>query len=341
MKKKNRGFLLTSAALIMALLLAGCGASSDKAFSAVETAATADFSGAARYDNLYAEAPMEEMKEEAVAEEAAEAEAGAGEVKEQAQENTERKLIKNVDMSVETESFDILMNNIEAKVEMLGGYIEQSDVYNGSYTSNYRSRNASLKIRIPSEKLDGFVDEIAEQTNITNKSESVEDVTLRYVDLESHKKALRAEEESLLLMLEKAETIADIIAIQSQLTDVRYQIESMESQLRTYDNKIQYSTIWLYINEVAQYEPYEPKTPGQRISEGFMRNVHNVMDGIENFFIELIIAIPLLIVAAIVIGIGILVVVAVVKITDKRAKKKREQIEQIKREREIKKPDGE
>ena len=62
---------------------------------------------------------------------------------------------------------------------------------------------------------------------MTRKSESTEDVTLQYVDLQSHKKALLAEQESLLSMMEQAESIEDIIAINEQLTDVRYQIESM------------------------------------------------------------------------------------------------------------------
>lgn len=336
---KKRSMYLTMALLIavMSFWMTGCGSSKTADSMSITTESTAGSAG--MYDNIYESAPMEEMKAEEAVEE--EADGGTEVTEDQAQRKTARKLIKNVDMSVETESFDALMANIESKVDFLGGYIEQSDVYNGSYQSNYRSRNASLKIRVPAEELDSFVDEVAAQSNITNKSESVEDVTLKYVDLESHKKALRAEEESLIAMLEKAETIEDIIVIQSQLTDVRYQIESMESQLRTYDNKIQYSTVWLNIYEVAQYEPYEPKTAGERISEGFMRNVHNVVDGIENFCIEFIIAIPLIIVAVVIIGLAVAVVVFIIRITDRQARKKREQLELMKKERERdNKPDG-
>ena len=231
------------------------------------------------------------------------------------------------------------MSNIKSKVDSLGGYIEQSDIYNGSYQSNYRSRSASLKIRIPAQKLDDFVDLVAVSSNITNKSESVEDVTLQYVDLESHKRALRAEEESLIAMLKKAEKIEDIVAIQSQLTSVRYQIESMESQLRTYDNKIQYSTIWLNVEEVAHYEPYEPKTPGQRIREGFTRNVHNVLDGIENFFIEFVIAIPLILVSLFIIAAGIAVLAVIIRVTDKYIKKKKDTPKLAKKEKD-KEPDA-
>ena len=328
MKKKNAAMLLMILVMIMSVMISGCGAVSNKETAMVSADKAVMTTGS--YGNIYEAAPVVEEAKLEMPQEAVEQETVA--VEEQAAD-TLRKLIRNVDMSVETEDFDGLMANIQSKVNALGGYIEQSDVYNGSYTSNYRSRNASLKVRIPSGKLDSFVDLVAVNSNITNKSESVEDVTLQYVDLESHKKALRAEEESLIAMLQKAEKIEDIVVIQSQLTSVRYQIESMESQLRTYDNKIQYSTVWLYVNEVAYYEPYEPKTPGQRIREGFTRNVHNVLDGIENFCIEFVIAIPLIIMALFIIAAGVGVLVVIIKTADKYSRKKKEQSGLTKKEK--------
>ena len=69
-------------------------------------------------------------------------------------------------------------------------------------------------------------------------------MTLQYVDLESHKKALTTEQDRLIELMEQAETVEDIITIEGRLSEVRYQLESMESQLRTYDNKIDYSTVY-------------------------------------------------------------------------------------------------
>ena len=143
---------------------------------------------------------------------------------------------------------------------------------------------------------------------MTRKSESTEDVTLQYVDLQSHKKALLAEQESLLSMMEQAESIEDIIAINEQLTDVRYQIESMESQLRTYDNQVDYSTVNLYIDEVERYTPGAAKSAGARIAEGFSANIYRVGSFFKNFAIEFIILLPILIAIAIVLGIAILIV---------------------------------
>ena len=94
-------------------------------------------------------------------------------------ETTGRKLIRNVDMDVETESFDALLASAQSQAEELGGYIESSSISNSSYASSTSAaRSARLTARIPSEKLDGYLAGISKQSNVTRKSESTEDVTL-------------------------------------------------------------------------------------------------------------------------------------------------------------------
>ena len=122
-------------------------------------------------------------------------------------------------------------------------------------------------------------------------------------------------------LLENAASIDDIIAIESRLSEVRYQIESMESQLRTYDNLVDYSTVQIYIDEVVELTPVEEETAGERIVTGFSRSLHNVIDGIKNFFIELIIVIPYLIVWAVVIVILFFVIRAIMKASEKKTKR--------------------
>lgn len=239
-----------------------------------------------------------------------------------------RKLIKNVYLNVETERFDVLEPNLERRVAALGGYIEDMSSYSrgNNYSSDYVGtkylRHADMTVRMPKENLDTFLDEVGEQTNIVSRSENVTDVTLQYVDLESHKKALTTEQNRLLELMEKAETVEDIITIEGRLSEVRYQIESMESQLRTYDNKIDYSTVYLSIDEVERYTPTEEFTTGERIRTGFMDSVKGVGRGISNFAIRFVINLPYLIVWAVIIVIIVLIVRTVIKGMKKRRAKK-------------------
>lgn len=108
-------------------------------------------------------------------------------------------------------------------------------------------------------------------------------------------------------LLDTAETMEDIITLESRLSEVRYQIESMEAQLRTYDNLVDYSTVNLYINEVERYTPVPEGTTWDKIKTGFSENVYKVTNGIKNFVVEFIIALPILAVWAVIIVIAIFV----------------------------------
>ena len=325
MKRKSVIRLVLTAALAAALLTA-CGSSSKYAGTnsqAYETAAAAAYDSGGDYMISNGVSVLNEMAEAEEAYDTAGIELQEGAAKEQQDALAGRKLIKNVDMSVETEEYDALIPALENKVASLGGYIENMSVSNRiyHYTDDMNLRNmrsAYMTARIPKENLDTFVSAVAQQSNVVRRSESVTDVTLQYVDLESHKKALSAEQDRLLELMEKAETVEDIITIEGRLSEVRYQLESMESQLRTFDNKIDYSTVNISIDEVEIYSPNETTSAWQRISSGFMNSLRGVGRGISNFAIWFIIHLPYIVVWAVIIVVIILIIRAVRRSMSKR-----------------------
>lgn len=268
----------------------------------------------AAYDDV-AEAAGEPVSEE-----------GASATKVQENAAVERKLIKTVNIYAETEDFDTLIPALQRQVEALGGYIENISVYdiNSYYIENRleKQQGADMTARVPKEKLDGFLSQVTEQTNVTSRSENVEDVTLQYVDLESHKKALLTEQERLMELLGEAQSVEDIIAIEGRLSEVRYQLESMESQLRTYDNKIDYSTVYLSISEVRKYSPSEDASVGQRIADGFGKSLEDIGYGIRDFAVGFVINIPYIVLWIIMIIVAVLVLLLVRRIWRKHTAKR-------------------
>lgn len=327
-RKKKRLVLL--AACLQAAVLTACGSTdSMKSTTATEAAAYdtgASYSVLADGTAYYADTVAENTEAEteygydgtAASEEDVEISEAA---------LADRKLIKTVDISLETEDYDTLVPHIEAQVTALGGYIENLNTtkrvygYSSDYETEYL-RYTYMVVRMPKENLDTFLDDVGEQSNIINRSESVEDVTLQYVDLESHKNALLTEQERLMELMEQAETVEDLISIESRLSEVRYQLESMESQLRTYDNKIDYSTVYLSIDEVEKYTPTEKITVGERIRNGFTDSLWGVGNGIAEFAIWFVIHIPYLIVWAVVIAAAVFILCKLRKrILKRRAQK--------------------
>lgn len=299
---------------LLGMMAAGCGAASKSA--ATETVVQDNCSEAAyATDNIYSTEAMPEAA-------AGYTEEGGISASVVQVQDVQRKLIRDVNLEVETETFEELLSAVGEKTRNLGGYIEESYTYNGSNYYGKGTRNANLTIRIPAEKLDEFLSAVAEVSNVISRNESVTDVTLEYVDMESHKKVLLAEQERLLELLEKAETIEDIISLESRLSQVRYQIESMEAQLRTMDNRVNYSTVYLYINEVAKLTPVKEQTVWEKISTGFASSLYNVGEGFVNFGIGFIIFLPYLLVWVIIIAVVTLLLKLLIKCAVKKRQKK-------------------
>lgn len=209
-----------------------------------------------------------------------------------------RKWIVTVDMDAETEDLDALLESITSQIESLGGYVEDQRVTNGSRYSTSRYRSASLTVRIPAEDVDSFTQKVSGVCNVVRSSKSLEDVTLTYVATESRMNALQTEEDRLLELMEQAETMADLLEIEARLTDVRYELERVTSQLRVYDNLVDYATIYLGIDEVTEYTPVEEETLWQRISGGFVRSLKGLGETLLDVAVWLIVNLPYLVVFA-------------------------------------------
>ena len=300
--KKMTAILVTLC--MLAALLAGCGGASKstQAFDAA-AAAPAEAANGAYYD-------MESAKSE---------DGGLTGDTDSTVLPEGRKWIITVNMSAETEDLDALMEALNGKISGLGGYVEDQDSYNGSMYSSRRYRSASLTVRIPAQRVDEFTEEMSGIANVVSTNLSREDITLSYVATESRVKALQTEEARLLELMEQAETMADLLEIESRLTDVRYELENRASQLRLYDNQVDYATIYLSIDEVQEYTPVEEPTVWERISGGFVSSIKGVGNGLLDLLVWVLAKSPYLVILG---GVTVGVVVLVKKRKARRAEKK-------------------
>lgn len=226
-----------------------------------------------------------------------------------------RKMITTVNMNVETEHFTDLIKTIENQVKALGGYMESYETgyqYGYGYNSQENMQYANLVIRIPADNLDEIIKVVDENANVINKNSNTHDVTLSYVDIESRKIALEVEYESILNLLSMADNVDSIIALQQRLSEIRYQIESLESQLRTYDNKVNYSTVYLYVDEVLKLTPVITKEEStwDKIGSGLDQNLYAIGKWFNEAFIGFVVALPYIGIA-LVIGVILYIIIRV------------------------------
>ncbi|MBO4241875.1 MAG: DUF4349 domain-containing protein [Clostridiales bacterium] len=234
--------------------------------------------------------------------------------------DTSSKLIRTVNMSIETELFDDMDSAIKNRINEYGGYFESMSVTGTGKNENYRY--GYYTIRIPAANLDAFIASINGNGTIISQSESTVDVTLDYVDMEAHIESLRTEQEALQGMLAEATELETIIILQDELSSVSYEIESYESQIRTMDNQVSYSTLYLTVNEVVTETPVvetRTMTYGEKLSESFLGSVNKIKEDCKAGIIGLAAALPHLIILAF----FVLIAFIIIKITIRRAKKKK------------------
>ena len=234
-----------TAALAAVALLAGCGSisSSDGGYYATEAAAQES----CNYDSAAGAVDSSLMRAEAATDE------------------TAQKIIYNASLSMESTDFDAARETLMAAVEANNAWMESTSVYG---TEKDHDRSADYTVRVPVDNYRAFLAAAGEAGSVRNVSENAQNITSSYIDVESRLAALEAQRTRLNELADQAETTADLLEIESQLSDVQYQLENYTRQLRNMDQQVSYSTVDIYLEEVATLTP-TGVTFTERIADAF------------------------------------------------------------------------
>ncbi|MBR1455589.1 MAG: DUF4349 domain-containing protein [Oscillospiraceae bacterium] len=301
--KKPLALLL---AVVMALSLCACG-SSRKAASgnyAASSAAPAEYESAAYEEDFAYDADYDDgaygLSASSVTAANGAAEKRAGD----APDVDPEKIIYSSDVTVETTDFDTTIAKVEELVKAYGGWIESSSVNGANYydssRGNVRNRSAGYTLRIPSSRFAELMGKLSELGNVPYCHTYTENVTSQYYDVQARLTAYETQEARLLEMMKLAETVEDVIALESRLSELRYQIESLQSTLNNWDRRVSYSSVYLEINEVREYTP-EPEVR-TTYGEELLAALRSGLRAVGTFFKELLVilaaSLPMLIVLA-------------------------------------------
>lgn len=233
-----------------------------------------------------------------------------------------RKVIKNASLVIETLEFDNIIRSISEKVLAFGGYIQSNNTDSRGWKYG-NMRYADMTVRIPSDKLDQFLLEVDGIGNVIERHENVDDVTEQYVDIEARLASVRTEYDTLLKLLADAEDLDTIILLQNRLSDVRYEIESYEARLRSYDSLVQFSTVKMTISEVERESPVEKESFGKEVSRRFGESLEAVGDGFRAFALWFIGDLPIIIIWVVIIAVIAIVIIALTRKSSRRKKEKK------------------
>ncbi len=215
-----------------------------------------------------------------------------------------RKIVYTSYISLESKAFDNDVASVQKLVSENGGYFENTSSYGNS---EYENRSANFTARIPSDKYDAFMNSVGEVGSVTSKSESVDDITANYVDVQARLKSLNTKLERLQELEAKAETVTDLLEIEDRINEVQYQIETYTAQKRVYDDQVDYSTVNIDIYEVATYTEVKADTAWNRFTKAFKGSFEGFLTFLQNLVIGIIYVLPYLIIIIIILVIVLLI----------------------------------
>ena len=227
----------------------------------------------------------------------------------------EEKLVYTASVTLESEDFDIASDALHQKIASLGGIIVSENAYNLN-KKGYGGRSMDMTVRIPQENYETFLAGLSDICNVAAVNRYVENLTERYYDNENRLKSYRIQEERLFAMLEKAESVTEMLEIESRLCDVQYQIEALTNTQRTIDNDVRYSTFNLSLAEVKKFTTPEPETFGDKFKEAVGGSVESFGVFSENLLFFFIYVLPYLLCVAVV----VVIVLVIVKVAKKKRK---------------------
>lgn len=200
----------------------------------------------------------------------------------------ERKLIKNGNISFETEDLQTTKTAIINLIKKYNGYISSDN------QENYGNRKSIiLRVRIPAKHFDTLISGISEKVNkFDSKNINISDVTTEFLDVESRLKNKKELEKKYLEILKKANSVKDILEVEKELGKLREDIESTEGRLKYLQNQVSFSTLNINFYKIEQNES---SSFGKKIKDGFANGFENL----KGFFIGLINVWPFIILAII------------------------------------------
>jgi hypothetical protein len=194
-------------------------------------------------------------------------------------ETAERKIVKKGTIKFETTDVNETKSLITQTVQELNGYISNDNV--AGYSSRLEHR---LTIRVPADKFDSLLNTISQSVaKLDSKIIEVLDVTEEYIDMDARTKTKKELQNRYVALLERAETVEDILRIEKEIGNLQTEIESVEGRMRYLKDRIAFSTLTVtYYQELQEKETAVPFFVFE-----FTEGIKNGWDGFLWFIIGL------------------------------------------------------
>ena len=201
----------------------------------------------------------------------------------------ERLVIENADLAIVVKDPKARIQQISDLAKEFGGFVVSSNLYQSYTAMGKEVPEATIVIRVPSERLDEALARIKEgAVDIDYENRSGQDVTNIYVDLQSQLKAKEAAEEKLLEIMDQATRAEDVLAIYLQVQSVQSEIEVLKGQIKYYEESAELSAISVRLiaeegTQPIEVGPWKPEGAAKEAIQDLIFFVQNFAEFLIRF----------------------------------------------------------
>lgn len=208
----------------------------------------------------------------------------------------ERKLVYTANVDLESKDYEASLTQLKQQVQAFNGYLEETSQYGSRENGN---RYYNVTIRIPSDKYRDFLDATGSMGSVIRMSESMQDVTTNYIDVQARISSLEAQRDRLAELRKQAASLEDLMAIENRMSDVQYQLDNYMGQMKYLERQVSYSTVYLNLREVVTYTP--ANTFGSRLKRAMTGTWSDFFAVMGDILIGVIYLIPYLLILAVIV----------------------------------------
>lgn len=177
-------------------------------------------------------------------------------------------IVRTAQISLVVEDVSRSVDTIASLAKANGGFVVTSGVFH-----NGERLFGNISIRVAVESFDATIQALRQMAvEVTSETTSSKDVTEEYVDLQAKLRNLQATEQQLLRLMEKAEKVEDILAIQRELTQVRGEIEQTQGRIQFLERTSSTSLIDISLQESKLSVKFTASTSSVKTGEAIRFN---------------------------------------------------------------------
>lgn len=227
-------------------------------------------------------------------------------------EDGQQKIIRTARLELSTRSFDADYAAVLTALNQAGGRVQNTNL-----SLNYAEmRVVYLTLRVPAGRLDELTSAVKGIARLVSFSASADDVSEQYADMDSRLKTQQAKMERLRALLAQAQTVEDLITLESSISDTQYEIDRLTGQMRGIDSRVDDATLDVVLTELSPIQTSQDReeTLPERVRNGVSAAWKQFILWLGDLVVFLSIALPYLI--------ALTIVILVTRVIIKRRKSK-------------------